>query len=349
MSLERILDIVVPGFTVMNRLGGGGSASYFRIRDSLGQDLAIKIVSETPLIDSSNMLSHFAILRENYGSLIANEAAVGARVFGKHLAEYKLALDGVTVREADTTYKTTGLIFEYIEGKTLTEYVADRIEAGKPLKKKEMHRLFRQIVLGIDELHQSGILHRDIKPDNIMVTPAGDIKVIDYGIAGNVQGLFGDRLYQAPEVYGGKYTAQSDLFSLGCVFYFMKYGSSPLQWISDDKHDFADFFKSYTREWDVATSGGVDVSGISRLSYFYFGGIINLIRYNPEKRFSSTEKLLNSLPKEKKKRRGLDAGDILYIMAFLAPVFLRGDTDIHITPTYSTLPDIPAISRDISE
>ena len=130
-------------------------------------------------------------------------------------------------RERDAAF----LVMELIDGVTLRERIADCA-----LPPREVVSIGAQIADGLAAAHQAGLVHRDLKPDNVMVTRDGRVKILDFGLAkplatslagqhtqtaiseaGMLVGTIG---YVAPEqVRGGAATAQSDLFSLGVVLY----------------------------------------------------------------------------------------------------------------------------------
>ena len=134
------------------------------------------------------------------------------------------------------------IVMQYVEGETL----ADRIRA-RSLTATEVVQLAGQIISAIAEAHAHGIIHRDIKPKNIMVTPGGNVKVLDFGLAKTIKkrqsvAVKGDSsshvsqinvipgtvAYMSPEqLRGEKLDYRSDIFSLGTVFYEMACGKNP--------------------------------------------------------------------------------------------------------------------------
>lgn len=90
---------------------------------------------------------------------------------------------------------------------------------------------FAQICRGLDSLHARGLLHRDLKPENIFVDDRGGVKILDYGVAGRpgkTGGLaLGTPSFMPPEAFRGEYDTQSDLFSLGAIFYGALAGKKP--------------------------------------------------------------------------------------------------------------------------
>ncbi|CAD8182811.1 unnamed protein product [Paramecium pentaurelia] len=116
------------------------------------------------------------------------------------------------------------IIHEYVDGQTLERFIN---EHGTQLHQTEIQSIMRQILLAIVYIHEQGLLHRDIKPDNIMIDKNLNIKLIDFGLA-TKQGSplcvqkCGTPGYIAPEIINSQkpqYNNKSDIFSLGVVFY----------------------------------------------------------------------------------------------------------------------------------
>lgn len=156
-----------------------------------------------------------------------------ARLAGK-LAHLNIA----RVLDAEEVGETAFMAIEYIEGKTLAQIVAKR----GPLSVEHASNYIRQVALGLNHAHRRGVIHRDIKPQNVMLAESnGIVKILDFGLGRltNDQrsraGLTreGDRLgtpdYMAPEQVRDARSATivSDIYSLGCTFYFLLTGRPP--------------------------------------------------------------------------------------------------------------------------
>src|SRR5688572_6262536 len=146
------------GYQVEARLGAGGMGEVYRARDTkLGRQVAIKILPRVFTSDPER-LARF----EREARLLAalNHPNIGA-IFGVEDAE------GIRA-----------LVLELVEG----EMLAERIARG-PLPIKDALGMARQIADALDAAHERGIVHRDLKPANIKITPAGVVKVLDFGLA----------------------------------------------------------------------------------------------------------------------------------------------------------------------
>lgn len=129
-----------------------------------------------------------------------------------------------------------GVVMDYIDGPTLEELV---LSEG-PLRPKRALTILRQVANGVHEVHELGMIHRDLKPENIMIErlPAGDdfAHVLDFGIVriddgvSMTKGFLGTPLYASPEqAMGGALDRRSDVYSLGCVLFFMLTSHAPFE------------------------------------------------------------------------------------------------------------------------
>jgi serine/threonine-protein kinase len=126
------------------------------------------------------------------------------------------------------------LAMEYLEGQTLAASLRERA----PLSEDESVRIVSQICEGLDYLHRKGVVHRDLKPDNIMLCKNGTIRILDFGIAksenarrltfGGFSATMGTPDYIAPEqVQGKRGDSRTDIYALGAMLYEMTTGFTP--------------------------------------------------------------------------------------------------------------------------
>ena len=224
---------IVPGtrlgpYEIISPLGAGGMGEVYRARDTrLGRDVAVKVLPQH-LSSNPEVRARFEREAKTVSSLNHPNICV---------------LHDVG-REGDTDY----LVMELIEGETL----ADRLARG-PLPPTDVLKLGAQIADALDRAHRAGVIHRDLKPGNVMLTKSG-AKLMDFGlargtglsgapgsgvsIAGLTQSptiaqpltaegtIIGTFQYMAPEQLEGKETdARSDIWALGCVLYEMATGT----------------------------------------------------------------------------------------------------------------------------
>ncbi|TMK98775.1 MAG: serine/threonine protein kinase, partial [Actinobacteria bacterium] len=124
------------------------------------------------------------------------------------------------------------IVMEYVQGKTLAQVITE----DAPLLPERAAEIAEAASTGLAFAHKQGIIHRDVKPGNIMLTPAGDVKVMDFGIARATTSdsitqtatVLGTATYFSPEqAQGARVDARSDIYSLGCVLYEMLTAQPP--------------------------------------------------------------------------------------------------------------------------
>ncbi|AXQ28332.1 serine/threonine protein kinase [Solimonas sp. K1W22B-7] len=136
----------------------------------------------------------------------------------------------VTLFDAGTEGSLNYLVMEFVAGETLKRPC--QRDAPRP-KIERVADLMLKCALALDYVHRAGVLHKDIKPGNIMVTPAGQPKIMDFGIAAlagadRSGGISGSPLFMSPEqIEGRELTPAADLYSLGMVMYLLLTGEPP--------------------------------------------------------------------------------------------------------------------------
>jgi serine/threonine protein kinase len=155
-----------------------------------------------------------------------NEARAAGRLVHPHI---------VSVFDYGETHGVAFIALEYVPGETLAQRLARRVRSGSAIPVLEALSWFAQLLDALSYAHELGVIHRDIKPANLLITPRGDCKVTDFGIAQLDTGrltqagmMIGTPSYMSPEQYaGGNIDARSDLFSAGVVLYEMLTGKCP--------------------------------------------------------------------------------------------------------------------------
>ena len=140
----------------------------------------------------------------------------------------------IEVGEEDGVYF---MIMEYVPGDSLYNVV----RSGGPWRVPDAAKYFMQVADGLEAAHGAGLIHRDVKPSNLMITPEGDAKILDLGLARAAadddskltrqNALIGTLDYASPEqlANASKADARSDLYSLGCTMYFTLSGRAPFE------------------------------------------------------------------------------------------------------------------------
>ena len=205
-------DSQIGAYRLEEELGRGAMGIVFRAEPSSGGDaVAVKLLKEE-LSENETFVRRFL-----------REARVAAEVEHPNL---------VRVLEAGEANGRHYLAVEYIAGGTLRR----RLDADGPLTLEQTTRLARQIGTALDALHEAGLVHRDVKPENVMLDEEGHALLADYGLAkgpaytvltrpGQVMGT---PAYMAPElVNGAEATSSTDLYALGCVLFESLAGRPP--------------------------------------------------------------------------------------------------------------------------
>jgi serine/threonine-protein kinase len=209
-------------YRILEKIGVGGMGEVYRARDErLQRDVALKVLPPGTLNTPE--------LRQRF----RQEALTLSRLNHPHVA---------TVHDFDTQGGVDFLVMEFVPGVSL----ADRLAQGA-LPEKETVKLLTQVALALGEAHEQGVVHRDLKPGNIMVTPKGQVKVLDFGLAKLVRrdieisgeltsdiserNIAGGTLpYMSPEqLCGDSVDTRTDIYSFGTVLYEMMTGQRPFR------------------------------------------------------------------------------------------------------------------------
>ncbi len=202
-------------YRIVEKIGAGGMGEVYRARDEhLARDVAIKVLPPGTLTDESAR-KHFR-----------KEALILSQLNHPNVA---------TIHDFDVQQGVDFLVMEYIPGVALSE----KVVAG-PLPEKEVLRLGVQLAEGLSAAHENGVVHRDLKPDNLRITSDGRLKILDFGLAklwhpvtasaateslSEPQAMAGTLPYMAPEqLLGGEIDARTDLHAAGLVLYEMATG-----------------------------------------------------------------------------------------------------------------------------
>jgi serine/threonine protein kinase/tetratricopeptide (TPR) repeat protein len=200
-------------YLVVERIGAGGMGEVYRARDEhLDRDVAIKVLPPKTFSDDSAR-KHFR-----------TEALALSKLNHPNIA---------TIHDFDTQQEIDFLVMEYVSGVTLSERIANHA-----LPEKECTRLGLQLVEGLAAAHEQRVIHRDLKPNNLRLTPDGRLKILDFGLAKLAQPATpeadtesetrtgaGTVPYMSPEqLQGGAVDARSDIWAAGTVLYEMATG-----------------------------------------------------------------------------------------------------------------------------
>lgn len=206
------MDLEIPGYDIIERIGSGGMASVYRASQKTFQrDVALKVLRQDLGSD------------EKYSERFVQESQIIARLHHSHI---------VQVYDVGQFKNLFYVAMEFLSGRNLSEMLRQqRVDRNRAV------RIFSQIASALDYSHQKGIVHRDVKPDNIMFRDDGAAVLTDFGIAKDTDAsmeltqtgtIMGTPKYMSPEqIRGGTVSPSSDLYSMGVVFFQMLTGSVP--------------------------------------------------------------------------------------------------------------------------
>src|SRR6266478_5370579 len=214
----------IAHYRIIKKLGAGGMGEvYLALDTKLDRKVAIKVLQPDSLAE------------ENLKKRLLREAQATAKLDHPNIcAVYE-------INEADSL---TFIVMQYIEGETLAEEME-----RQPLELTTALAIAEQAAEALAEAHTHGVVHRDLKPQNMMITPRGQLKILDFGLAKQMRAsdsvdfeaptatllstpghVIGTVPYMSPEqLQGEPLDARSDIFSFGVIFYEMLAGKHPFQ------------------------------------------------------------------------------------------------------------------------
>jgi serine/threonine protein kinase/formylglycine-generating enzyme required for sulfatase activity len=217
LNLENLPEghIIDDRYEIKQKIGQGGFGAVYLVYDkNMNIDKALKIIPEAISSDKEAMFD------------LQNEA------------QTMIALNNPNIVRVYDFHKTGDIKFidmEYIDGKTLTELKLEY--KNKQIPEEQVRELALQIASGMSYAHQNGILHKDIKPQNVIVTKDNNVKIMDFGIAETVRTSMsriqnssssGTLVYMSPEQIKGKDVGkESDIYSFGAMLYELLSGHPP--------------------------------------------------------------------------------------------------------------------------
>lgn len=256
-------------YELINKIGSGGMAIVYKAKDILLNRLvAVKILREE-FKENEDFIRRFNI-----------ESQASASLSHQNIAQiYDVGEEG------GVHY----IVMEYLEGKTLKQYINEK---GGHLSWREAANFSMQICRALEHAHSKHVVHRDIKPQNIIITDGNKLKVADFGIARaannstTVNTAVGSAHYLSPEQARGGYTDhRSDLYSLGVVMYEMFTGSLPF----DGENDLSVVMKHLQEQAPVPSSVNPDIpEGIEAI-------IIRAMMKEQRLRYASASEILEDL------------------------------------------------------
>jgi CRP-like cAMP-binding protein len=200
---DALAGKTLGGWLIQRRLGKGGMSVVYDARDAQGRHAALK------------MMSHRLVYDEEACRQFQREAEIIQSFDHPHI---------VRMYERFAAFHTYFLALEFCDGRPLDEV----LKSTGPLPEPEVRKIVGQLALALGYAHQAGVIHRDVKPTNVMVMRDGTVKLMDFGLARPVDeapslteaAVVGTPAYMAPEqVMGDRLTVEADLFALGAVIW----------------------------------------------------------------------------------------------------------------------------------
>lgn len=210
----RIGDKIDGRYHITSRIAHGGMADIYEAIDLVSRKtVALKIMRED-MLDNKDNVSRFS-----------KECFAAASLNNPHI---------VKVYDNGEIDGRPYMVNEYVKGQTLRDKL--NFTSIHRLSPREACEVMEQLTSGIQYVHEHGIVHRDIKPDNLFYLPDGSIKIADFGISSSTDeketgdAIAGTVYYTAPEILmGGQATPQSDIYSMGIVFFEILTGRVPFE------------------------------------------------------------------------------------------------------------------------
>ncbi len=217
---ELIGDLAIGRYQYLDKLGSGGMGVVYKVFDIRNQRTAAMKILRDSLAGSSKALDRFF-----------REARIAATLNHRNIVNI---FDYNISNVSGQSY----IVMEYVDGASLREIIDRQFQSQLAVTPEYVTEILHYSVQLCDALtasHSKGIIHRDIKPDNIMTNSKGEVKITDFGIVHIEEATFtptgamlGTPRYMAPEqVTGGRIDGRSDLYSVGILLYEVLVGSPP--------------------------------------------------------------------------------------------------------------------------
>lgn len=277
--IDQVID---RKYHILRKLGEGGMGSVFLAKDMiLDREVALKIINPH-LATDPKLLSRFKV-----------EAIAQAKFHHPNI---------VVLHDFSQSGNLFYIVMEYVEGKSLKQVIREEGALTIP----RVINIFRQILSAISYAHKNKVIHRDIKPGNILLTSDDTVKITDFGIAKvfGIEGLtsvgvmMGTPWYSSPEqILGGKIDERTDIYSLGVTLFEMLTGKVPFESPPGSEFEIvrAHVEKEPPPPRSINPAIPIEMENI----------VLKALEKNPEKRFKNVDEFASAIEKfvEASKRR----------------------------------------------
>lgn len=268
-----MIGTIIGNYKIIRKIGEGGMGAVYLARDlTLEREVALKVIAPA-LAKKARLMARFKI-----------EAIAQARLNHPNV---------VTIYSFEQVGDFYFIVMEYIRGKSLKEIIKKR-----ELSFERALDIYKQVLKAVEFAHSKGIIHRDIKPGNILVTEDGIAKIGDFGIAKieGIEGLtragasMGTPLYSSPEqILGKRVDYRADIYSLGVLLFEMMTGRPPFT--SDTGSDY-EIQRAHVESKPPKPSS-LNPWLPSRIDRI----VLKCMEKDPEKRYSSVRELRKEVEK----------------------------------------------------
>lgn len=278
--MPTMVETIADRYELSGRISSGGMGDVYKARDQvLGRTVAVKIMQGDRAADESSVGRFRA--EAQAAARLSHANVVQVHDWGRHDSRYFM-------------------VMEYVRGRSLRDVISSRERLDDVSASKAM----RDVLAGLHSAHAQGLVHRDVKPENVLVSVEGDAKVADFGISRTVESpstesFFGTVTYVAPErLQGGSGDARSDIYSAGCVLFEALTGSPPFT------GDSASVINSHVNERVPPPSKwGAD----PRLDEV----VLKATSPDPEERFVNAEEMAAAIDEAVPEARGADLRELV--------------------------------------